>query len=113
MKTILRNAKVMTGVPGEEESSADCVVIEDSNISWIGSESDEQISEAIQSPGSKSIDVEGKRLMPAFFDGHVHLLHFGISLAKINIRQCRNLDEVRKTIQEAAAANPHAANHVI
>ena len=108
MTTVFRNAKVMSGVPDEKDSKANCVVIENSTISWIGNESDEEVPRAARSPQTQYVDVQGQRVMPAFFDGHVHLLHFGISLAKTDIRNCKDLDEIRRTIQDAAAANPQA-----
>lgn len=107
MKTIFHNARISTGVPGEEVREADSLVAEDSKVVWIGSGKHPEFSRA-KSSGARCIDVQGQRLMPAFFDSHVHLLHFGVSTAKINIRDCKRLDDIRKVIREGAAANPQA-----
>ena len=106
--TIFRNARVTTGVPGEEGRKADCVVIEGATISHIGSEHDIQVIQAAQSPEAQIIDLQGQRLLPSFFDGHVHLLQFGISLAKIDLRQCESFPAVKKAIKEGLEEHPQA-----
>ena len=55
------------------------------------------------------VDLGGNKLVvPAFIDGHTHLLNFGQSLDKIDLGNCKNLEQIQQTIKQAAQARPDA-----
>jgi predicted amidohydrolase YtcJ len=62
-------------------------------------------------PGAREIALEGRAVIPAFNEAHMHLLPFGLGLAQVNLRaeQVRSLDEVLRRIRAAAAAAPKGA----
>ncbi|KAL3474935.1 amidohydrolase 3 [Aspergillus californicus] len=95
MKTLFRNAAILSS------DEATCLVVEDDRIAYIGLEQNAPTSD-------KTIDLAGRRILPGFIDGHMHLLLFGSSLSKINLSQCRNLEDIRTTIRDGAAERPEA-----
>lgn len=105
--TLLRKARIFTGTQDDLHTSADCVLVKNDKIEYVGNESDTAIAQA-REVGVREINVQNKVLAPSFFDGHMHILLFGASLEAINIEKCTNLDEIRSTIREGAAARPDA-----
>ncbi|PLN83635.1 amidohydrolase 3 [Aspergillus taichungensis] len=101
MKTLFRNGTIVPG-SAETDSLCTCMVIEDDRIVYVGNEEPTSLSDY------KVIDLEGKKILPGFIDGHMHLLLFGASLSKIDLTPCTSLSDIRRTIQAAAAARPHA-----
>ncbi|GKT60215.1 amidohydrolase family protein [Colletotrichum tofieldiae] len=52
-------------------------------------------------------DLQQRTVLPGFVDGHMHLLLLGQSLRKLDLVQCKDLEDIRSTIQSYAKANPH------
>ncbi|KAL4910063.1 hypothetical protein BDW74DRAFT_186312 [Aspergillus multicolor] len=98
MKTLYRNAAIVSS-PVESEGEAECLLIEDDTIVYVGPEQDAPASD-------KQVDLAGRRVLPGFIDGHMHLLLFGASLSKINLAACKSLSEIQSTIRDAAASRP-------
>lgn len=108
MKFIFENAKILTGLPEESGNGHDCLAIEDSVVAHVGNVDDVEISKFTASLDVRRIDVGGRRLIPSFIDAHVHLLLFGISLSKIDLRACNSLSDIWRTIASAAEERPNA-----
>ena len=53
-------------------------------------------------------DLEGKMVLPAFQDSHIHLVTGGIELGLCNLNGSRTKEEVFEKIKAYAAANPGA-----
>lgn len=51
------------------------------------------------------IDLEGKTLMPAFVDGHSHVIMFGSKFDKCDLSGCHSFDEILNTIKEFIEKN--------
>ncbi|KAJ5689555.1 amidohydrolase 3 [Penicillium macrosclerotiorum] len=105
MTFIFKNGRIF--VPSSDSSGggefAEGMIIKNDLISHVGSLDESQISEDVT-----TIDLEGRTLIPGFIDGHVHILHYGQSLQKVNLIECKNLEEIRETIKAYAQANRSA-----
>lgn len=112
-ETLLVNGKIFqaTGSAGldQQASFATSMLIgADGTIRHINTSSsseDEVISQA-RTNGANVHDLQGRTVLPGFFDGHLHLLLLGLSLQKVDLGPCKNLDDIRTTIKEYAAAHP-------
>jgi len=88
---------------------AECMLIRGSQIEHVGLSSDAAI-EAARAAGPDEVtvcDLQGKTILPGFIDGHMHLMLLGQALNKLDLGRCKNLEDIRNTIREYAAANPH------
>jgi predicted amidohydrolase YtcJ len=54
----------------------------------------------------KSIDLEGKTVLPGFIDSHVHLMATAITAIGIDLGEVRNLDEVLVRVEERVRQTP-------
>ncbi|KAL3461626.1 amidohydrolase 3 [Aspergillus heterothallicus] len=95
MKTLFHNGIITSSA----QPTATSFVIEDDQIIYVGSEQDAPTSD-------KRFDLAGRRVLPGFIDGHMHLLLFGASLSKIDLSSCKSLADIRSTIKAGAAARP-------
>lgn len=84
------------------------MVINDGRIEYLGNDAGRRIPSLSNGEDSKIVDLEGRSVFPAFIDAHMHLLQFGASLVKVGLDDCRNLDDIRRTIAQAAKSNPKA-----
>lgn len=113
-ETLLTNAKIFqpTGAPGKHQEAAfasSLLIAADGTIKHINSNSDGTDDVTIQSAranGATVHDLGGKTVLPGFFDGHLHLLLLGLSLAKVDLAPCKNLEDIRGEIKKYAAAHP-------
>ncbi|KAL2794711.1 amidohydrolase 3 [Aspergillus keveii] len=98
MKTLFHNGIITSAA----QPTATSLVIEDDRIIYFGSEQDAPAAD-------KQVNLAGRRVLPGFIDGHMHLLLFGASLSKIDLSPCKSLADIRSTIKAGAAARPNAA----
>ncbi|KAL4870081.1 hypothetical protein BDV12DRAFT_166560 [Aspergillus spectabilis] len=94
MKTLYNNAIITS------PTQASALVVQDDRIIYVGSEQDAPQSD-------KQVDLAGRRVLPGFIDGHMHLLLFGASLSKIDLSQCKSLSDIRTKITAGAASRPN------
>ncbi|KAJ4147040.1 hypothetical protein LMH87_001593 [Akanthomyces muscarius] len=87
---------------------ADCMVVADGLIRYIGAQTDQPVQAAMTAPGARTEDLSGRYILPGFIDGHLHLLMVGQALQKISLDHCKTLADVRAAIAAGAAANPSA-----
>ncbi|WQF82988.1 Putative metal-dependent hydrolase, composite domain superfamily, amidohydrolase 3 [Colletotrichum destructivum] len=109
MKTVFKNARVLAEHIDPGYPTGTCLVVEDSHISYIGNESDDVITLLLDDEENDRVDLKGQTVIPSFIDAHVHLLQFGISLAKVDLRPCKSLAEIEDVIHRTAEARPDAA----
>ncbi|KAL7622645.1 hypothetical protein AAE478_008158 [Parahypoxylon ruwenzoriense] len=107
MATLFHNGRFFqSGINGENHSFAESMLVDGTGkIAHVGSLSDEQIREA-EAAGVVKHDIRGRIVLPGFIDGHMHLLMLGQSLQKAGLEQCKNLEDIRRTIKEFAASHP-------
>ena len=65
------------------------VAVRDGKIAALGSD-----EEMLALDGEK-IDLGGRTLYAGFGDSHMHLLHFGVTLSEVELKDARSLDEVK------------------
>ncbi|KAF5266370.1 hypothetical protein FOXYS1_2794 [Fusarium oxysporum] len=99
--TILTNGRFV----GDDDSHRECMIVEGSQIAYIGSENDKAVQDA-KSQGAEILDLGNRVVLPGFIDSHVHLLFFGLSQQKLDLGGCKSLQEIRQRITDFAAANP-------
>jgi predicted amidohydrolase YtcJ len=80
---------------------AEAMVVENDRIAQVGS------LEEISAPKDASVvDLQNRIVMPGFIDAHVHVLHYGQSLRKVNLIECTSLEQIRQTIADYAKLHP-------
>ncbi|KAJ9426123.1 amidohydrolase family-domain-containing protein [Fusarium oxysporum] len=99
--TILTNGRFV----GDDDSHRECMIVEGSQIAYIGSENDRAVQDA-KSQGAEILDLDNRVVLPGFIDSHVHLLFFGLSQQKLDLGGCKSLQKIRQRITDFAAANP-------
>ncbi|KAI1821446.1 amidohydrolase family protein [Xylaria intraflava] len=107
MATVFHNGQFFqSGIQGEDHSFAECVLVTNAGtIEHVGSLGDEPIRRA-EAAGAVRHDLGGHIVLPGFIDGHMHLSMFGRSLQRVGLETCKNLDDIRRTIKDFAAAHP-------
>ncbi|PLB55765.1 putative metal-dependent hydrolase [Aspergillus steynii IBT 23096] len=100
MKTLYKNGTIVSGSSAEDFST--CMLVEDDRIAYTGN--DVHLHEG---SADEVVDLQGKRVLPGFIDGHMHLLLFGASLSKLSLESCTSLSTIRSTILSYAQSNPH------
>ncbi|OAL37646.1 hypothetical protein AYO20_03153 [Fonsecaea nubica] len=113
--TIVRNARLFTSTDDSEGLVAGCLVFRDGVIEYVGPKGEEMSSltqTMLASDGEgvsvTEVDVANRVVTPGFIDAHVHMLHFGMSLGKLDVMSCKSLEEIRQKIRTFAASQPTA-----
>ena len=52
-------------------------------------------------PGAE-VDLNGRLVLPAWYEAHCHVLPEGLDMLKLNLRDCRGREEVLQAVSEAA-----------
>lgn len=86
-----------------ERTWAQSVAITDGRISYVGS--DDRANEYVGA-NTTVIDLNGRMMLPAFQDVHIHPISSGMDAAACNLNELPGLAEYRSTIVAYAAANP-------
>ncbi len=99
--TVFVNGRVYT--VDADRSWAEAVAITGGQISYVGS-----TAGADMHVGSNTtvVDLDGRMLMPAFQDSHIHPISAGMEAAACNLNYLPGVAEYRSAIAEYAAANP-------
>jgi predicted amidohydrolase YtcJ len=108
MTTLFKNGKIFPGDgQGGDANAHLCMIVRDELIEYVGQNNDGALPSTGKQP-THIVDLHGRMVVPGFIDGHMHLLHFGSALQKIDLTPCKNLEDIRDTIRSAAQANPQA-----
>ncbi|KAK5957163.1 hypothetical protein OHC33_001532 [Knufia fluminis] len=105
-KHLFHNACVFTAKVDDLSTDTNCVLVEGDRIVHVGCANDDIVRRA-KEVGVQEHDVGGRLISPGFIDGHMHVLLFGSAVQAINLEHCKNLDDIRRTIREGAAARPN------
>ncbi|HEX8882780.1 MAG TPA: amidohydrolase [Candidatus Acidoferrum sp.] len=82
-----------------ENSRAEAVAVRDSRIVAVGS--DREIAKWI-GPATKTIDAQGKSVLPGFIDAHVHFSSGGGEISSVHLRDASTPQEFARRIGEQA-----------
>jgi len=99
--TVLTGGKVWTGDPDRPEATA--IAIAGDRIVAVGS--DREIARWA-GPGTRRVDLAGRRVVPGFNDAHVHFFDGGQGLASVQLRDAPSPEAFRDRIAAYAATLP-------
>src|SRR5262249_28064671 len=86
----LFNGRIWTGDPKQPEAST--MIIQNGRVTVVG-------NVALQArPGM--VDLGGKRLVPGFYDSHIHLLGGGSRLSEVALKDAKDEEEFGKRLRE-------------
>ena len=101
---ILVNGKVWTVNPAQPVAQA--VALDGNTILAVGSNEDIR---KLAGPGTRTIDLAGRLLLPGFNDAHVHFLDGGGSLIAVQLRDSTSQPDFRDRIASYAKTLPAGA----
>lgn len=85
---LFRNGKIYT--MDKENRVVNSILVENGKVLQIGDE--EELKRSFK--GGEIIDLEGKVVIPAFNDSHVHFVNYGYNKKKIPLYSCRSVEDV-------------------
>lgn len=99
---LFKNGRVFNdGV--SSSSFQNSLLVKDGKISYIGPSDSTELQ---QYGDIRTHDLKGQYVLPGFIDGHMHFLMLGQSLAKVDLGDCENLEDIRSCITKYAKQNP-------
>ena len=114
--TIYSNAVVFTAdpTPAQPAPLAGAFAVVDGHFAAVGSLEDVRTALGAPADGAGSpdlhvVDLGGRFVAPGVIDSHTHLVGFGESLARVQLRDCGSLAEIQERLTAARAADPTAA----
>ena len=87
-------------------SWAETVVVSNGRIVFVGADA---ASKPWIGMRTRVVDLEGKMLLPAFHDSHVHPISGGIESLEVNLHGIESAAEVLEKVRSYAAAHPNAS----
>jgi predicted amidohydrolase YtcJ len=91
---VLRHGKIWTVCPDHPEAEA--LAVRGSRILAVGRNADVR---SFIGPGTKVIDLKGRRVLPGFHDSHVHLLSAGQRLSQVALKGADDEAEFGRRLQ--------------
>jgi predicted amidohydrolase YtcJ len=98
---ILKDAKIWTGQA--KQADVEAMAIWKGRILKIGTNAE---VEAFVGPKTRVIALQGKRVVPGFYDSHVHLLGGGQQLARVELKDAKDEAEFGKRLKEFDEKTP-------
>ena len=92
---VLLNGKVWTGDPAKP--SAQAVAVWRDRILKVSTDAEVK---PLAGPATQVIDLKGRRVVPGFYDSHVHLLGGGQSLGEVDLKDAKDEAEFGRRLQE-------------
>jgi predicted amidohydrolase YtcJ len=100
---LLLNANVITMDPTRPNAQA--IAIQGDRIAWVGSNEE---ARRLFAGAARVVDLHGATVLPGLIDAHVHLLEFGKSLLRLNLKDVSDETEaVARVKQRVATAAPN------
>lgn len=97
MKSVYYNGKVIT-LEGDDCSA---FAVEDGKFIKVGSDEELLAEESI----NETVNLEGKTVLPAFFETHMHILSLGMLLKDINHNDCDSIENLIEISREYIEKN--------
>ncbi|MFC4737562.1 amidohydrolase [Bacillus daqingensis] len=88
----------------EEERREEAVFTENGIVAAIGSE--KALRSEFGASIHKEVDLRGGALYPGFIDSHLHMIGHGEKLLKLDVSSVTSLDQLKKLLEQQAAAVP-------
>jgi predicted amidohydrolase YtcJ len=98
---VVVNAKVWTGDPAKPEAQA--IAVWNGQILKVGTDDDVK---KLAGASTKVIDAGGKRVLPGFYDSHVHFLGGGLQLARVELKDCKDEAEFAQRLKDFDSKTP-------
>src|SRR5690242_11934704 len=98
---ILRGGAVYT--VDAARSWAQAVAVRDGSIAAVGT--DEQIA-ALTGPGTRTVELAGRMVLPGFIDAHVHASAAGLERLHCDLAEAHGLADYLAAVRAYAHANP-------
>lgn len=92
---IVHNGKVWTGDPARPDAQA--VAVWRDRIIKVGTDAEVK---ALAGANTRLIDLKGGRLVPGFYDSHLHFLSGGQSLSRVDLKDAKDEAEFGKRLAE-------------
>ncbi len=99
---IFHNARIYTLDPRQPKASA--LAVEAGRVLAVGGE--EILEQAPLSAARE--DLGGRVVLPGLTDAHIHLMHYALSLQKVNVETARLEEALRRVAERAAGTAPGA-----
>jgi hypothetical protein len=101
---VLLGGKVWTGNPAQPETEA--IAIRGDRILATGTS---EAMRALAVPDAKIVELNARRVLPAFNDSHVHIQMGGANLVGVHLTDARTPEEFRQRIADYAKRQPKGA----
>lgn len=98
---VLHHGRVHT--VDSQGSTAEAVAVSGDRIVAVGSNDE---IEAVVDAHTRRIHLNGRTVLPGFFDAHAHAMSIGINLAKLDLSAAVSIDHVLKAIAERTLQTP-------
>src|SRR5437660_12268853 len=98
---VVHNGKVWTGDPAKPEAQA--VAVWRDRIIKVGTDAEVK---ALAGTNTKLIDLKGMRLIPGFYDSHVHFLAGGQSLSRVDLKDAKDEAKFGKRLKKFDESTP-------
>jgi predicted amidohydrolase YtcJ len=92
---ILSNARIWTVNPSRPEAEA--LAITGARIVAVGKDAELR---PLIGPKTRVLDMHGRRIVPGFYDSHVHLLGSGLRLAEVALKDAKDEAEFGRRLRE-------------
>src|SRR5262249_20321228 len=89
------NGKVWTVAPAKPEAAG--VAVWRDRVLTVGTDAEVKL---LVGPGTRVIDLKGRRVVPGFYDSHVHWLGGGQSLAEVDLKDAKDEAEFGRRLEE-------------
>jgi hypothetical protein len=98
---ILYDGKLHTQDPDTPQATA--VAIAHGRVRAVGEDSEIR---ALAAPGTRAVDLGGRRVLPGLVDSHFHLYGWALSRRRLSLVGAESLADVRRRVAERAAETP-------
>ncbi|MEY9853309.1 putative amidohydrolase YtcJ [Leifsonia sp. EB41] len=101
LTTLYRNGRVFTADADPEATWATAFAVTGETIDWVGADDAAPAAD-------RTVDLQGRLVLPGITDAHTHLLMMGAALGQVYVTDARDLDGILRLLVEAREAQPDA-----
>ena len=101
VQVVFVNGKVWT--VNRAQPQAEALAVSNGRVDAVGTT--EEIKR-LAGPGTRVVDIGGRRVLPGFYDSHVHMLGSGLRLTEVALKDSKDVAEFGKRLKEFDAKLP-------